>query len=245
MYVTYMSTPKSSYFTTASFITGSLFEIRHSISQHFQLEENNEQLQEENIELRKSSSLFLYNSSFSTLHTQDSIYAQQYDYVAGTIINSTTTNRNNFFTLNVGAIQGIEKGMGVFSSNGVVGIIHNTSPHYSVVKSVLTKNINIDVLLTDVGAHGMLKWDGEDPRIGKVTGISNDIAIPIGSKLITRGGSGIFPKGIDVGFVKAIKPIEGEASWHIDLEFTESYATLENIYIVKNLFLNEFNNIQN
>ena len=55
--------------------------------------------------------------------------------------------RDNFFTLNIGNIQGIEKGMGVFSSNGVVGIIHNTSKHFSVVKSVLTKNINIKVPL--------------------------------------------------------------------------------------------------
>ena len=240
-----MSTPRSSYFTTASFISGSLFEIRHSISQHFQLEENNEHLQKENIDLRKSSSLFLYNTSHSALHTADTIYDQQYDYIAGTIINSTTTKRNNFFTINIGEIQGVEKGMGVFSSNGVVGIIHNTSEHFSVVKSVLTKNINIDVLLTEVGASGMLKWDGKDPNVGNITGISNDIDIPNGCKVITRGGSGIFPKGIDVGFVKGVKTIEGEASWYIDISFSQSYASLENIYIVKNLFLNEFNNIQN
>jgi hypothetical protein len=33
-----MSAPKSSYFTTASFISGNLFKIRHAISQHFNLE---------------------------------------------------------------------------------------------------------------------------------------------------------------------------------------------------------------
>ena len=245
MYVSFMSAPRSSYFTTASYITGNLFEIRHSIAQHFLLEKNNVALQKENISLRKSSSLFLYNEEVSSAKVIDSSFAQQYDYIPGTIINSTTLKRNNFFTLNIGNIQGIEKGMGVFSSNGVVGIVHNTSEHFSVVKSVLTKNINIDVLLTEVGSSGMLKWNGEDPNVGYIAGISNDINIPIGSKVVTRGGSGIFPRGIEVGIVKNTHTIEGEASWHIDLEFSQKYAALENIYVVKNLFLDEFKTVQN
>ena len=245
MYVSFMSAPRSSYFTTASYITGNLFEIRHSIAQHFLLEKNNVALQKENISLRKSSSLFLYNEEASSTKVIDSSFAQQYDYIPGTIINSTTLKRNNFFTLNIGNIQGIEKGMGVFSSNGVVGIVHNTSEHFSVVKSVLTKNINIDVLLTEVGSSGMLKWNGEDPNVGYIAGISNDINIPIGSKVVTRGGSGIFPRGIEVGIVKNTHTIEGEASWHIDVEFSQKYAALENIYVVKNLLLDEFKTVQN
>tara|TARA_B100000767_G_C19736077_1_gene524000 strand:- start:244 stop:969 length:726 start_codon:yes stop_codon:yes gene_type:complete len=240
-----MSAPRSSYFTTASYITGNLFEIRHSIAQHFLLEKNNIALQKENISLRKSSSLFLYNKEASSTNVIDSTFAQQYEYIPGTIINSTTMKRNNFFTLNIGNIQGIKKGMGVFSSNGVVGIVHNTSEHFSTVKSVLTKNINIDVLLTEVGSSGMLKWNGENPNIGYIAGISNDINIPIGSKVVTRGGSGIFPRGIEVGVVKNTHTIEGEASWHIDLEFSQKYAALENIYVVKNLFLDEFKTVQN
>ena len=191
MYVSYMSAPKSSYFTTASFISGNLFEFRHAISQHFNLEKNNQALQKENIALRKSSSLFLYNKTGVETKVNDSIYAQQYDYIPGTILNATTTKRNNFFTLDIGGIHGIKRGMGVFSSNGVVGIIHNVSDHFSVVKSVLTKNINIDVLISEVGVSGMLKWDGENANIGSISGVSNDIPVPKGSKVITRGG-GVF-----------------------------------------------------
>lgn len=245
MYVSFMSAPRSSYFTTASYITGNLFEIRHSVSQHFLLEKNNEALQKENIDLRKSSSLFLYDEKAQESRVIDSTFVQQYDYIPGTIINSTTMKRDNFFTLNIGDLQGIKKGMGVFSSNGIVGIVHNTSEHFSVVKSVLTKNINIDVLLTEVGTSGMLKWNGENSNIGYIAGVSNDIAIPIGSKVVTSGGSGIFPRGIEVGIVKKTHTIEGEASWHIAIEFSQKYAALENIYVVKNLFLDEFKTVQN
>ncbi|MDG1351198.1 MAG: rod shape-determining protein MreC [Crocinitomicaceae bacterium] len=245
MYVSYMSAPRSSYFTTASYISGSLFEFRHQITQHFNLEKNNKSLQEENIALRKSSSVFLYNKSRTEAHVEDSIYAQQYDYIPGTILNVTTTKRNNFFTLNIGEIHGVKKGMGVFSSNGVVGIIHNTSKHFSVIKSVLTSNINIDVLISEVGVSGMLKWDGVNDNIGSISGVSNDITVPKGSTVVTRGGSGIFPRGIPVGRIKHTKTVEGEASWHIDLSFSQKYAALENVYVVKNLFLEEFTQIQN
>ena len=103
---------------------------------------------------------------------------------------------NNYFTLNTGELQGIERVMGVFSQKGIVGIIHNTSEHYSVVKSVLTKDINIDVLILPVKLYGFLKWDGKDPRRGSITGISNDLNIKKGSRVITRGASGVFPKGL-------------------------------------------------
>ena len=97
MYVSFMSAPKSSYFTTASYITGNLFEIRHSITQHFLLENNNKALQKENIDLRKSSSLFLYSAEAQLSSIKDTAFEQQYDYTPGTIINSTTTKRDNFF----------------------------------------------------------------------------------------------------------------------------------------------------
>ena len=187
----------------------------------------------------------MYDEKAQESSVIDSTFAQQYDYIPGTIINSTTMKRDNFFTLNIGDLQGIKKGMGVFSSNGIVGIVHNTSEHFSVVKSVLTKNINIDVLLTEVGASGMLKWNGENSNIGYIAGVSNDITIPIGSKVVTSGGSGIFPRGIEVGIVKKTHTIEGEASWHIAIEFSQKYAALENIYVVKNLFLDEFKTVQN
>ena len=113
--------------------------------------------------------------------------------------------------------------MGVFSSNGVVGIIHNSSNHFSLVKSVLTSDINIDVMIDGDGAFGLLKWNGKDPRFATIYGITNDIEIPIGSKVITRGGGGIFPKGISVGQVKSVKSIEGKPVWRIQIELSEKY----------------------
>jgi len=245
LYVSYMSVPKSNFFTTASYISGVLFEVEHAITKHFNLEENNLNLQKENILLRKKVPSFLYDENPDSLFQNDISYRQQFSYIPATIINSTTTKRNNFFTINVGQIQGLNRGMGVFSSNGIVGIIHNSSNHFSLVKSVLTSDINIDVMIEGVGAFGLLKWDGKDARFATINGITNDISVPIGSNAITRGGGGIFPKGISVGKVKSVKSIEGKPVWRIQIELSEKYGSLENVYVLRNLFIEEFSSLQN
>ncbi|MDG2153732.1 MAG: rod shape-determining protein MreC [Crocinitomicaceae bacterium] len=240
-----MTVPKSNYFTTASSFSGTLFEIEHSITKHFNLEENNRNLQLENIKLRAKVPSFLYELKKDSISVQDTIHQQQYYYIPATIINSTTTKRNNFFTLNAGKTQGISRGMGVFSSNGVVGIVHAASSHFSIVKSVLTSDINIDVMIEKNGAFGLLKWDGKNSNTGEISGITNDIKIPIGSNVISRGGSGIFPKGLRVGKVSAVRPIEGKSVWGIEIRFSEKYASLQNVYVINNLFRNEMLLLEN
>jgi rod shape-determining protein MreC len=67
--------------------------------------------------------------------------------------------------------------MGVFSNKGIVGIIHNVSDHFAVVKSVLTEDINIDVMVEKNGVFGLLKWNGKNPKIGTISSISNDLTL--------------------------------------------------------------------
>ena len=178
------------------------------------------------------------------IKVNDTIFRQQYTYIPATVINLTVSKRNNYFTLNIGRKQGVYRGLGVFSDKGVVGVIHNTSEHYSVVKSVLTKDINIDVTIEPIGLFGLLKWSGRDARRGSISGISNDLRIKKGSKVVTKGGSGIFPKGLAVGVVEKINPIEGEPLWDVVVKFSENFRTIQRVYVVKNLMIEEQKNIE-
>jgi rod shape-determining protein MreC len=118
-------------------------------------------------------------------------------------------------------------------------VIHNTSANYAVVKSVLTSDINLDVMIENSGAFGLLKWNGRNARIGSIDGISNDIKIKKWSKVVTRGGSGIFPRGIMVGRILKLGTVEGKPLWDVSLVYSEDYRKIQNVYIVKNLFQEE------
>lgn len=239
LYFSFVHFPRSQYLTTASNVTGTILEVRNDITKHFALSENNTLLQEENIRLREQLPESFIPIQNEEVKINDTLFHQQYSYVHATIINSTHGKRNNYFTLNIGSRQGIERGMGVISSQGVVGVIHNTSEHYSVVKSCLTENINIDILIRESGQFGLLKWDGKNPRIGTMWGVSNDSEIKKWSHVVTRGGGGIFPRGIPVGKVQSTEVVEGEPLWDIKILFAEDYRSLQRVYVIKNLLLKE------
>jgi rod shape-determining protein MreC len=245
LYINYLTFPRNQYLTTASSFTGKILEIENDLTKHFNLSKNNQALQEENIRLRRKLKQSLYQVEGKYLKVDDTLFKQQYTYLPATVINSSVSKRNNYFTLNVGRKQGVYKGLGVFSDKGVVGIIHNSGEYYSVVKTVLTKDINIDVSIDPKGLFGLLKWNGADPKRGSIYGISNDLSIKKRSKVITKGGSGIFPRGLLIGSVEKIKPIAGEPQWEVIVKFAENFSTLQRVYVVKNLLMKEQKKIEN
>lgn len=238
-YFSSLNFPRSQYLSTASSVAGYFLGIKYEFVKHWNLGVNNEELQAENIRLRKKLPASYIRLNQELVKINDTLYKQQYEYIPAVVINSTFDKRNNYFTLNIGSKKGIKRGMGVFSDRGIVGIVHNTSKNFAVVKSVLTENINIDVMIEKSGAFGLLKWNGSSARIGTIDGISNDIRIKKWSKVVTRGGSGIFPRGLMVGKVKSLGSIEGKPLWDVSILYAEDYRKIQNVYVVKNLMQEE------
>lgn len=238
-YFTYLSFPRSQYLTTASAVSGQLLTYRNNVTKHFQLPYNNRKLQYENIQLRQRLPESFIKVQGALFKIDDTLQRQQYEYIPAVVINSTVNKRNNYFTLSSGKSSGIYRGMGVFSNKGIVGIIHNVSDHYAVVKSVLTEDINIDVMVEKNGIFGLLKWNGKNPKIGTISSISNDLTLKKWSKIVTRGGSGIFPRGLPVGQIKSLKTVEGKPLWDVEIYYSEDYRKIQNVYVIKNLMLHE------
>ena len=234
-----LSFQRSQYMTTASYVSGSLFEMRQGITQFVNLRKNNTALQKENVKLRTQLPESLLQLENGFVKVDDTLNLVQYEYVPAKVINSTYTKRNNYFTINIGSNQGIKRNMGVFSSNGVVGKVHSVSKHFAIVRSCLSEKVRIAVMIESSGEHGFLDWDGLNPRKGTLTGISNDSEVKKWSKIVTRGSAGIFPKGIPVGKVLSSKTIEGEPRWDITLLFAENYRTVQRVYVVRNVLSDE------
>lgn len=243
-YIQYSEFARLQVFSSASKINGGLFTVRNSITQHFNLENTNRKLEWENARLREKLKGSNYKIDRELIQIEDTNYHQQYLYVAATVINNTFDKRNNYMTIDIGSNHGIKKGWGVISSKGVVGIVHLVGEKFSVVKTILSKNINVDVSMRDGGAFGLLKWDGINPKICQIAGISNDISIKKFTKVITRGGSGIYPKGIPVGVITKRKSIEGKPLWDLQVRIAEDFRTIQHVYVIKNVLLDELRELE-
>lgn len=243
-YISYSSFPKYRVLTTAAAGNAKIAGISNAVSKHFHLEYQNKQLQLENLRLREKLKQSLYKTDKGRVYVDDTLYKQQYQYIPATVVRNTYDKRNNYMTIDVGTEDGVKREDGVFSSRGVVGIIHFAGPHYSLVKTLLTKNINIDAMLKPGGAFGLIKWDGENPKRGSLSGISNDIPVKKWTSVVTRGGSNIFPRGLLIGRVVKKAYIEGKPLWDIEIAFAEDFRSVESVYVVKNLMLNELESIE-
>jgi rod shape-determining protein MreC len=238
-YFSYIAYPKGQFLTSSWAVTGTLLSWQNGFTKFIHLDENNQALQQENIRLRKSQLQNYVKISSDLIKIKDTVYKQHYEYIPGSIINSSVTRKNNYFTLNIGSTQGVEVGMGVFSDKGIVGVIHMTSKNFSLVKTILSENSNVDVLIQPSGLTGLLKWNGKDPLRGSVLGISSDIKLAKNSTIVTRGASGIFPKGIPIGKVEKLLPVEGKPVWDVVVKFSVDYRSLQSVYVVKNLLMDE------
>ncbi len=244
IYVRYSEFARVQIFSSASKINGELLSIRNSVTKYVNLEKTNLTLEKENAALREKLKSSNYKIQRNTIFIEDTVFQNQYKFIAARVVNNTFDKRNNYMTIEIGSNHGIKKGMGVLSSKGIVGIIHIVGTQFSVVKTILSKNINIDVSLAKNGAFGLLKWDGINPKVCQVTGISNDIQVKKFEKVVARGGSGIFPYGIPVGVVTKRKSIEGKPLWDLQVFLAEDFRTIQHVYVVENKLLKKQKDVE-
>lgn len=244
LYFQFVSYPRSVYLSSASGINGRIQRWEGGITDHFYLEKNNRLLSKENAWLRRRVFGNYYKIERTKVKVDDTTYEQKFTFIPSNIIHSSTARRNNYFTIDVGEVQGIKENMGVISPNGVVGIIFKVGKHFSLVKSVLTQDINIDVIVGKDGPQGILKWSGINPRKGNVTGISSDMPVKKGKSIYTLGSSGVFPKGIKIGSIIDKNRVEDQALWNVEILFSEDYRTLQTVYVVNSLYIEELEKLR-
>ncbi|MBK9190650.1 MAG: rod shape-determining protein MreC [Crocinitomicaceae bacterium] len=214
-------------------------EKKHNITKHFDLEETNANLMQELAAMRTKMPQNYYQLQDRIFYINDTLYKQQYEYVPAEVINSTSTKRDNYFTINKGRLTGIKEGMGVMSGEGIVGFVFDVSEHFSIVKTVLSDNINIPVKLKKNNEHWLLKWDGNDNEIAQVNGVNRDIDIAVGDTVVTRAGRGMFPSGIAVGVVDELISQDGKQTWDVNIRLATDFTSVTYVYVIKNLLQEE------
>lgn len=232
-----------SFLNSTSGLSNTVLGWQYAYKRYFNLEGENQKIKKNYLALlQKSPQSFIKISAFET-RIEDTLYKQEYAYIAGNVLRSTTHKSDNYITANIGKKQGVKRGMGVINHDGLVGYVYEVSNHYCLIKSLLSQNINIDVAL-DSGQFGFLKWFGKNPKYIQVSGIPNDTELKKGIALRTRGTGGIFPRGILVGKVHTFNFAEGESNWDIQLKPSVDFRSIKSVYVVKHLNKQELDDLE-
>jgi len=217
-------------------LVANVYQTAANTKEYFALKQENDRLAVENSALRNLLKSNYFAIPLVEYKKNDTLYKQQYTYVAAKVVNSSVNKRRNFLTLNIGSNMGIARDMAVMTSNGIVGIVTDVSNNFSSVMSLLHKDVRVNCQLKRDGSYGPLIWDGKDYQHCLLTDIPTHAKISKGDTVITSELSGIFPEGIMVGTIESYERRINESFYTATVLLRANLKKVNHVYIIKNKY---------
>lgn len=221
---------KNRYISSANIISGGIFSLKSSITDYFDLKQQNEKLSEENGRLR----YWLLNTKTTIPEIDSSQIAAEnnFNILGARVINNNFSRTKNQLTLDKGRLDGVAIDMGVISPEGIVGIVSHVSDHYASVQSVLNTKSQIVAKFKKSNHFGTLVWNAKKPNIVQLKEIPRIAPVTIGDTIVTDGKSAIFPAGILIGTVKDFEIEEVGDYYRMNIVLFTDMTSLNFVYLV-------------
>lgn len=235
----------SVWFSSANALTGRIYEWSSAVETFFSLTKVNEELVRRNFyqERQLSQLRRLYGEATDKVapSEQEALdRLEQYDIIPAKVVTSELHLNNNLLTIDKGSDDGVEAGMGVACGQGVVGVVHMTSSHYSIVIPVLNvKSSRISCAIRNRGYFGVLRWDGKDAGVAYVEDIPRHARFKRGEWVETNGYSSIFPPGVLVGQIREVYNSRDGLSYRLKVRLSTDFGRLRDVLVISDKTISE------
>ena len=228
---------QSAYFTSANTVVGAVYEVSGGISSYFHLKSVNEDLLDRNMLLEEQINNLekaLKERQLDSIAVNSIRKMPQKDYqlFKARVIKNSLNLADNYITLDKGSSSGIHSEMGVVDGNGIVGIVYETSPSYSVVISVLNSKSNISCKIVGSDYFGYLKWEHGDSRYAYLKDLPRHAEFNLGDTVVTSGFSSVFPVGIMVGTVDDMSDSHDGLSYLLKIKLATDFGKLSDVRVI-------------
>lgn len=248
----------------ANAITGSLQLAQDNVSSYFHLRTDNAQLLEENARLnaevlrllnvqdtdsdRCRADIGSLSDRYRTYIGSDAPYISSdlnYAFIPARVIAFSDDRHRNYITLNKGERDGITPDMGVVGKDGIVGVVQSVSSHFAVVAPVIHEGIYISAMISKNNYMATLHWHTPDISTAKLEDVARHVDVQAGDTIVTSGMSAIFPAGLPVGVVSAVKLGDGDSYYDIKVHLATDFHSLRTVHILQYAHRNELDSIAN
>ena len=133
-------------------------------------------------------------------------FKQQYvgHTIAAEVVGTGGGDQTRILTLNKGFDDGLRPDMAVITPDGVVGKIRDVFSTSAQVLLLSDPSSGAGVVLTSTRSRGILH--GNSTGQLQISNLLPDERIKAGEPVVTSGGDRVFPRGLPVGIVKAVRP---------------------------------------
>lgn len=160
----------------------------------------------------------------------------QFDLLLANVIGRDSATWSSHIIINRGTDDGVQKNMTVITPDGLVGNIHEAYASYSEVELITDPRSAVGSIVqrADSRVAGIVKGSADSNSAINMTNIPQNANIVEGDTIITSGFGGIYPKGIPIGSVAAIKNDSGGLLQYATLYPCVDFQKLENVAVIIN-----------
>lgn len=236
---------------SANKITGKVNSQYDKIEYYFRLKKTNDSLVKANERLynmlKQNYDIPDSNTSrqvIDSIKIDSVLQVRRFTYIQSKVVANSVTAQNNYVVLHGAAVAGMRPGMGVVDpGNAVIGVITEVSGNYATVMSLLHKDSKISGKLFKTGETGTITWDGKNPNLVTLSGISKGVKVAKGDSIITSGFSAIYPRGLLIGRIDDIYQEQGTSNFRIAVRTGANFHSLEYAYAIDNSQQQEINRL--
>ena len=128
----------------------------------------------------------------------------------------------------------VAPGMPVVSPEGLVGRVHQVRGRQADVMLTTDARSSIDVLVARTGGRGVLTGLGLDTRYAaEVEYLEHGQEVLPGDEVVTSGLGEAFPRGLTVGHVTSVTPIEYGLYQEVEVEPAVDFGALSRVLVVR------------
>lgn len=142
--------------------------------------------------------------------------------VAARVIGDSSGPFIRSLLVNAGARNGVRRGHAAVTGSGLLGRVASVGDRSARVLLVTDLNSRIPVLVESSRARAVLA--GDNSRRPRLTFVSANAEVEVGSRIVTSGHGGMFPTGLPIGIVAEI----GDAGIRI-----ETFASPDQLEFVR------------
>ena len=160
------------------------------------LTEENSQLVQDKEELTRLRELYDLDQQYT-----------DYEKVGARVIAKESGNWFQLFTIDKGSNDGIQKDANVISGGGLVGIVTEVGPNWSVVRSIIDDNSNVSAMVSTTSDQCIIAGDLrliDEGSLNLVKLTDTDNKVHVGDKVVTSYISEKFLPGILIGYISEL-----------------------------------------
>jgi rod shape-determining protein MreC len=155
----------------------------------------------------------------------------EFPYVAAEVVGKSSVEMRNYITINKGRADGIMEGMGVRTDAGLVGIVVGVNDKYSLVESVMNREVKIAAKTQRSRIDGLIVWEGGEEFILK--NVPKSFDVKKWDMIVTSDYSDKYPADIPIGKVSALNEDKGDLFLKIKIKPEVNFSSVEEVFVVK------------